>query len=539
MDLTFTSVITDGTPVGTVSTASSSAGQGTQVTVQTAIGTNANLWDIPATNATSFDASSTFSLNPNAVNFDLAASKPKSTTVDPNSITATGGFNRPSSPPNRQKKYDDVSNQHTVTPEEIRNLEKQTNLTLYPYMFGGELARIKNQFSNLNINKYYLLLNFLVYGFDNKILSSSMQDGEKYVVDQGFINDFIRMSKTPQLQEALRKTPAYQKGSFDEIGKLGSTEVNVENMESSPLGARRYSPSLVVNLMEKIAPGSVESLEKFCNAIRTRSYLSLPKGALGSIARVVAGINGVISAFQAIINDIYNGLILYVQQIYAWINGIIAQVQKELMKAIEEIIPLDLICLLLDTFQVILDDINFFSSLFNMSDSFVNTMNSIQNVVNIASQIASNPFTTASIYFSQFIPSDVQNIIQQINQIGTDPGGFIADQLSNYGYAWAAQAMQGNIIGALVNKYGPQYAAFNPIANILTQSSAILNRYGQGAQMYPSTAATLGPNVYNGGREDVYGHPIDSGNIFSNIARNFNAGVESARSIFQPTPQTP
>jgi hypothetical protein len=291
--------------------------------------------------------------------------------------------------------------------------------------------------------------------------------------------------------------------------------------------------------MEKISPGSVENLEKFCNAIRTRSYLSLPKGALGSIARVVAGINGVISAFQAIINDIYNGLILYVQQVYAWVNGIIAQAQRELMKAIEYIVPLDLICLLLDTFQVILDDINFFSSLFNMSDSFVNTMNSIQNVVNIASQIVSNPFTTASIYFSDLVPANVQNIIQQINQVGTDPGGFIADQLSNYGYAWAAQAMQGNVIGALVNKYGPQYAAFNPIANILTQSSAILNRYGQGAQMFPSTAATLGPNVYNGGREDVYGHPIDSGNIFSNIARNFNAGVESARSIFQPTPQTP
>ena len=41
-----------------------------------------------------------------------------------------------------------------VTSEEIRTLEKQTNLTLYPYLFGGELARIKHQFSNLNINKY-------------------------------------------------------------------------------------------------------------------------------------------------------------------------------------------------------------------------------------------------------------------------------------------------------------------------------------------------------------------------------------------------
>jgi hypothetical protein len=43
----------------------------------------------------------------------------------------------------------------------------------------------------------------------------------------------------------------------------------------------------------------------------------------------------------------------------------------------------------------------------------------------------------------------------------------------------------------------------------------------------------MGPNLYNGGSEDVYGHPINSGNIFSNIAKDFNAGVASAKSITQ------
>jgi hypothetical protein len=535
MDLTFTSVVANGTGIGTVPVDNS--------TVRSSVpsvdipSTNPSLWDAPATNAFTFDSlNPTVDNNPNAANF-ASLGYIDDISYDKDSKPVSGASSGQSSPSSQSSKssnskqksnYQDLFNGHRVTAKEVSELERQTNLTLYPYVFGGELARIKHQFSNLNADKYYLLLNFLVYGFDNKVLSSSMQGNTRFVIDQTFIDDFLRMARTPQLQEALKKTPAYQKGCFEDIGKLGSTEANVDNMANSPLGSKRNHPSLITNLMEKIHPGALADLEKFCNAIRTRSYLSLPKGSLGSIGRIVAGINGVVAAFQAIVNDIYNGIILYIQQIYAWINGIIAQLQKKLLEFIESIIPLDLICLLLDTFQVILDDINFFTSLFNMSNSFTNVMNSIQNVVNQISSVVSNPFST----LSAFLPPNITNIVQQINQIGTDPGGFLADQLSNYGYAWAAQAIQGNIIGALSNKFGPQYAAFNPIANILAQSGTILNRYGQGAQMYPAVAASMGPNIYNGGNEDVYGHPIDSGNIFSNIAANYRAGVASARSIF-------
>ena len=524
MDLTFTSVIANGTAIGTIQPEVPAA---TTIQTQSIGGTNPLLWNSPATNAFSFDPISAFNNNPNAANAQAAAAY----AANPTDANKTAINSKSTVNPNKEKTkgYEDILNGHNVTKQEISDLEKQTNLTLYPYVFGGELARIKHQFSNLNINKYYLLLNFLVYGFDNKILSSSMQGSEKFVIDQGFINDFLKMSKQPGLQEAIKKTPAYQKGCFDDVGKLGSTEANADNMSNSPLGSKRNHSSLITNLMEKIHPGALADLEKFCNAIRTHSYLAMPKGALGSIGRIVAGINGVVAAFQSIINDIYNGIILYVQQVYAWVNGIIAKLQQMLMQAIEDIIPLDLICLLLDTFQTILDDVNFFTSLFNMSGSFTSALNSVQNVVNQVSTLVSNPFSTLSAY----LPANVNNIIQQINQLGTDPGGLLADQLSNHGYAWAAQAFQGNILGALSNKFGPQYAAFNPIGNILAQSGNILNRYGQGAQMFPSVAASMGPNLYNGGNQDVYGHPINSGNIFSNIAKDFNAGVSSAQSIVQ------
>jgi hypothetical protein len=97
----------------------------------------------------------------------------------------------------------------------------------------------------------------------------------------------------------------------------------------------------------------------------------------------------------------------------------------------------------------------------------------------------------------------------------------MSDMLSNYGYSYVATALQGNLIGAIVNKFGPQYAGASPIGNILSKAGAIYNRYGQGATIFPSTNAALGPNVYNGGREDASGDPIDPKDIIGNIKEDF------------------
>lgn len=407
-----------------------------------------------------------------------------------------------------------------VTKEEIRTLEKQTNLTLYPYLFGGELARIKHQFSNLNINKYYLLLCLLVYGFDNKTLSSSVQGHEKYIIDEAFLNDFFKMAKQPLLQDALKKTPAWQKGCFDEIGKEGVTEANADNMAESPLtGPKKTTPSLVERLLNKIHPDAVTNLEKFCNTIRTRSYLSMPKGAFSSVGRLVRAINGVVAAFNAIITDIYNGIIAYVQQVYAWVNGLIAEAQRWLMSKIEEIVPLDLICLLLDTLQVIMDDINFFTSLFNMSGPFLNYLNTIQTFMNTASNLLTNPNPLSLL--KGFLPPDVQKIMDTVDQIGSDPGSFMSDMLSNYGYSYIATALQGNLVGALVNKFGPQYSKASPIGDILSKAEAIYNRYGDGSSLFPTSNQILGPNVYSGGKMDVYGNPIEATDIIGNVKEDF------------------
>lgn len=216
--------------------------------------------------------------------------------------------------PVNQTKFATPSPKVATTKEElaklktdIQNLEKQTGLNLLPYLFGGELARIKHQFTDLNINKYYLLLCLLVYGFDNNIMSATIgENNPKYVIDDNFIKDFQRMIKIPQLTDILKKTPAFAKGCFEEMGQFGNMAAGGDMMDNNPItGPNRYTPSLVTNTMEKIWPGSVNKLEKFCNMIRTRAYLTMPKSAFGSIQKVVRLINGVVKAFNKMMNDFY------------------------------------------------------------------------------------------------------------------------------------------------------------------------------------------------------------------------------------------
>jgi hypothetical protein len=187
--------------------------------------------------------------------------KPSTTSSSPSTVTKTAEPEKTKLKPLSISKLATPSPKIAITKEElqkmkteIQSLEKQTNLNLLPYLFGGELARIKHQFSDLNINKYYLLLCLLVYGFDNNTMSASIgQDHAKYIIDEQFIKDFQAMIKIPQLADILKKTPAYSKGSFDNLGQQGNMAANGDMMDNNPMtGPTRYTPSLVTNAMEKI-----------------------------------------------------------------------------------------------------------------------------------------------------------------------------------------------------------------------------------------------------------------------------------------------
>jgi hypothetical protein len=399
---------------------------------------------------------------------------------------------------------------HEVTMQELKELEVQTNLTLYPYLFGGELARIKHQFSGLSRAKYYLLLNMLVYGFDNKILESGTYGSEKCVIDQAFLDDFLRMAKIPQLQEAIKKTPAYAKGSFDELGKLGTTQANASHLNESPItGPSHEHPNLLTALMNKIHPDAVEKLEAYCNKVRTSAYMSLPKRAFASLQKLVAGINKVIASFAKIISDIYNGIMNYIRQFFALINGIIAKIQQLLMMVIESIIPMDLMCLISLILGKALNDIPFFTSIMNMSNILNQTTGGLESYISQAiggaggglTAFANNPFAAVS----RFLPPQVNQIVQQVSSFASNPDAFVSSAITNYGYSLAAKQSQGQIYNLLTQKLGSNFAAMHPIASFL----------GANGAENPQTPTELGPTINDKGK-NIYSQPANSSGVNRN-----------------------
>jgi hypothetical protein len=309
------------------------------------------------------------------------------------------------------------------------------------------------------------------------------------------------------LESIFKKTPAYQSGFFKDFGNAGTTTVaNSTRVENNPVtGPQRQTPSLVEQALNKIHPKFTEELENYLNLIRSRAYLALPALAFGALQQVVSFINRVVTAFQILINEVYQGVVRAIQEFYAFINGIMVQIQQLILSLIEKIIPLDLLCLILATIQVILDDINFISGIFGQNGSFFDFLNIVQNFVNIGSNALANPFS----FLQQFIPPEVQQVIDTVNQIGSDPNGFLADMLGNYGYSYVLNYLQGNIVAGLVNQFMPQAGALPIISEIMTRFG---DQLPAPLAFIPSTPAIIGPRIY----QDVQGFFTD------NVGNNLN-----------------
>jgi phage-related protein len=146
-------------------------------------------------------------------------------------------------------------------------------------------------------------------------------------------------------------------------------------------------------------------------------------------------------------------------------------------------------------------------------------LNTVQTFVNGASNFIQNPFTT----LKAFLPPEVAKVVDTVEQIGEDPEGFISDTLSNYGLSYINTALQGDIVGALIEKYGSRYSsAASPFSDIMSKASAIWDRYNADGSKLPTSFSDLvGPNLYNQGTEDLFGNPQDDGNIVKNLKSNF------------------
>lgn len=321
-----------------------------------------------------------------------------------------------------------------------------------------------------NENLYDAILNILVYGYQTIIPKNQAAKTPQFTKAGSDIcsitPDFYLWFVEKAIKEngwgpALAKTPAGASGQLQGIGALGAYSRLITQIPINPMtGPSTNTPSLVGDLLNSIHPGAVDEIENFCNVIRTHAYLSMPSDAFGGLSQAMWYITGAATAFYQAIVEIYQGVQLVVQQYYAWINGIMRMIQQWFINIIENIIPLDLICLILDAVQTVLDDIGFFAQLFGGSDQLFQALNSIQTVVNYASfgvNFAYNPIGG----LEQLFPQQAQQVFNFINNIGNYPQAFLGKLLTNYGF------------GVVSNNKGLQIA------------NAIIQHYGLGAQLGP------------------------------------------------------
>ena len=385
----------------------------------------------------------------------------------------------------------------------ITDLEKQSNLLNSEE---GRQALINLQSKTgdrLWMYKAYLFM--LVKGVDSFSTVVEYRDAtklRKVTLKKSLYERLIRWANAKNKKfAALKKTPAGLSGALEDTGSEGLLASLSQMLEESPVkGAKRNTPTLIEQALNKIHPKFTETVEKYCVLIKARAYLSMPPMGVGSLQKVVGAIKGIMKAFQGIIFNIYKGAMRAIQQFYAYINGIVSKIQKMLVSIIEQIIPLDLICLILEAIQTLLDDVSFFSSMFGGKGSFFQYLNTFQGYINAASNMTRNPFSM----LKEFIPEDIKKIMDMVDQVGSDPSGFLTDQLNNYGYGYVMSALQGNFYGALVSKYGGKFPALRAAEYFVGRADGIAGGLG----VSTPNPASMGPNI----RQTSDGRYVDENN---------------------------
>lgn len=350
----------------------------------------------------------------------------------------------------------------------LLNLELQTGLK---FNIDGVLNTIK-RYCMPNESMYAAILGIIIYGYDAINSSWTIPGSDTVLVTPDFYNWFVdQYIKENGLEKVLKSSPAGSKTHLQNIGADGSfSRLCSKNAVNMMTGPSIHSPCFALDLLNKIHPKMVEEIENACNYIRTRAYLTLPADCFGGISQAMWFVTGAInSCYQGII-EIYQGMQLLMQQFFTWMNGIFKEIQKWIMSVIEQYIPLDFICLILDTVQVLLDDIGFFAQLFGGSANLFNVLNSIQTVVNYASMGVNFLYDPIGNLGSLF-PNQAGQVQKFMSQIQDFPQAYMGKLIQHIGF------------GNIANNQG------------LAIANSIVQRYGLGAQLGPlgNMLATAGP----------------------------------------------
>jgi hypothetical protein len=431
----------------------------------------------------------------------------------------------------------------TVSSDTI-SLEKSTNLGNHQ---NGILKRLYD-YCKGNENLYDAILNILVSGYKTIIPVNQASKTPQFTkagsdicsITPDFYNWFVGQVDSCGWRQALANCPCNKSGQLQHIGALGAqTRLGTQIPINPMTGPTTNTPSLVTDALNSIHPGAVDELENFCNVIRTHSYLSLPSDTFGGLSQALWYITGAITAFYQAIVEIYQGVQAVIQQFYAWINGIMRMIQQKLISIIDNIIPLRLVCLILDAVQTVLDDVGFFAQLFGASDQLFQTLNSIQTGVNYASfgvNFAYNPIAG----LEQLFPQQAQQVFNFVNNITDFPNSCLGKLATNYGFGTVCNNKGLQIANTIIQHYGLG-AQLGPLQGIIASAGISPNNsqwsrtfntgvsFG-GQQLYPYFI----PNAFGGAPLDValnpFGYTGAAATDFIAAGNNFNASLSDLKS---------
>jgi hypothetical protein len=299
-------------------------------------------------------------------------------------------------------------------------------------------------------------------------------------------NSVIKKQFHNGVLKAFKKTPAYKDKFFEDVGEVGVTCVsNADRATTNPMtGSPKHTPSLIEQALNKIHPKFCEELEKYCNVLKGKLYLALPANILGSIQYVMNQINGIITAFAQMIQDVYNGMLDAIKEFVAALDTIMQAIMLWLLTLLEKIIPLDIICLILDVLSVFVGDLTVYTNLFSQSVKISDFLKTFNLDLGPVGDFLSDPTGT----LKSFLPEDVKNVIDLVNGVSEDPMGYLGTVLNNYGHGYMMNYLKGDVMGGILNQFGSQAPILYPLAGIA-------KKYGFNGQIQLSDPNAPSPNV--------------------------------------------
>jgi len=158
-----------------------------------------------------------------------------------------------------------------------------------------------------------------------------------------------------------------------------------------------------------------------------------------------------------------------------------------LLSLLDKIIPLEILCLILDIISVFAGDLTEITNLMTSSLKISDVLKQFNVDAGIIGDFLSDPKGS----IKSFLPEEFKNIINIVDSVANDPMGYLGSVLGDYGNGYMMNYLKGDIMGGILNQFGSKAPVLYPLAGIM-------KKYGINGQIdlgldQPSRNAVLPP----------------------------------------------